>query len=89
MKTPTPYSNRAERRKFATWSRLRFKRAGKVAEMSRRLAVRALSPGFSPGLSRNAARRRLLAETLRKYGKAEAFMIGPKLISAKDAAKEA
>ena len=90
-----PYSNRAERRRFATWSRLRFKRADKVAAMSRALAVMALrvltdsdvGPFLAPGrLSRNDARRRLVAEVVRRYGKAEAHMIGAKLLSAKEAA---
>ena len=76
--------NRHARRAAATRVRLVEKRGARVVLMSYRLAQEALYSTLAP-LSRNAARRILLAEVTRRYGIHEAKLMSPRLVSAKDA----
>ncbi len=61
-----------------TRARLAGKRSEKVTELSFSLAAQALRKG---GPSRNEARRRLVKEVTRRYGKLQATIMGPRLVS--------
>lgn len=68
-------SNRAERRADAARRRLVLKRSESMTRLAYSLAWQA----YTGAMSRNAARRALRAEAVRRYGNEQARLMDPRL----------